>query len=215
MNSKLKHILLLAGFACGTAWAEDSNTFYFTDAAVKPGETTNIELCMRNTSADLTCLEAEIQLPAGLSVVCNEEGNPLTSLYRTRSTEHEILANVLPNGNFKLLLSSIEGKVFSGEEGPLLSFSVVADAAVPTGECTIETVGESLLVNSNAEAYYCVGVTGSVLITDDATGLDKVKGEELRVKSEDAIYDLGGRRIANSKSSRGINIVNGKKKLYK
>ena len=88
-NSKLKHILLLAALACGTAHAEDNNTFYFTDAAVMPGETTNIELCMRNTAADLTCLEAEIQLPEGLSVVCDVEGNPLATLYRQSQTSLE------------------------------------------------------------------------------------------------------------------------------
>ena len=37
-------LLLLAALTCGTALAEDANTFYFTDAAVLPGETTNIEL---------------------------------------------------------------------------------------------------------------------------------------------------------------------------
>jgi hypothetical protein len=30
-------LLLLAVLVCGTAQAEDANTFYFTDAAVLPG----------------------------------------------------------------------------------------------------------------------------------------------------------------------------------
>ena len=76
-NMKKSHILLLASLVWGTAWAEEDNSLYFTDAAVKPGETANIELCMRNLATDLTCIEAEIQLPEGLSVVCDEEGNPV------------------------------------------------------------------------------------------------------------------------------------------
>ena len=201
-------IFLLAALAWNTIQAEEDNTFYFTDAAVLPGDTTSIELCMKNMATDLTCFEAEIQLPAGLSLVCDEEGNPVSTLYRNRSTKHEITANVLENGNLKLLVSSIEGSLFDGGEGPLLSFFVQADKAAPRGECTIETVGESLLVNSEAEAYYSVGVTGSVLITDDATGLNPAlfKGEQDR-------YNLAGQRVSNKQ--KGIVIVNGRKELQK
>ena len=217
---KKRHILLLAALFCGIAWAEDNNTFYFTEAVVMPGETTYIELCMRNNAADLTCLEAEIQLPEGLSVVCDEDGNPLTMLYRNRTPEHDILTNVLENGNFKLLVSSIDGKLISGGEGPLLSFCVQASPTAPSGECTVETVGESLLVTTDAKAYYCVGATGIVLITDDATSMN----EELRMRNEEsdaAIYDLSGRKLNgqsstfNVQSRKGIFIKDGRKELHK
>ena len=207
---KKLYFLLLAAMAWGSALAQD-NAFYFTDAALMPGTTTNIEFCMRNTATDLTCLEAEIQLPEGLNVVLDEDGNPVATLYGNRTMAHEILTNVLDNGNLKLLISSIEGNLFSGEEGPLLSFCVEADEDAPTGEYQVETVGESLLVNTSAEASYSVGVTGNVLITDDPTSVN----EELRVKSEEsgAIYNLAGQRL--SKKQRGINIVGGRKELRK
>ena len=208
---KKLHILLLAALACGTARAETDNTFYFTDAVVAPGETTNIELCLKNSQADLTCLEAEIQLPEGLSVVCDEDGNPVTTLYRNRTPEHDILTNVLASGNFKLLVSSIDGKPIGDGNGPLLSFRVQASPTTPSGECTVETVGETLLVTTQAEPYYCIGVTGNVMVTDDPTSIN----EELRKKHEQsdaAIYDLSGRQIGNGKTSngkspRGINII--------
>lgn len=220
MNPKLKCFFLLAALACGAAHADDNNTFYFTDAAVMPGETTNIELCMRNSASDLTCLEAEIQLPEGLSVVCDEDGNPVTTLYLNRTAGHDILTNVLDNGNFKLLVSSIDGKLIAEGDGPLLSFCVQAADTAPSGECFVETVGETLLVNTKAEAYYSVGVTGNVLITDDATGISELKSEEQRMKDEDAIYDLGGREIVNGKSSnrrlpKGIIIKDGRKELIR
>ena len=197
------------------AWAEDDNTFYFTDAAVQPGETTNIELCLRNSATDLTCLEAEIQLPEGLSVVCDEEGNPAIKLYRNRTKEHELLANVLEGGNLKLLVSSLEGKLVSGEDGPLLSFQVKALNTAPTGEYAVQTVGESLLVTTEAEAYPSVGATGNVLITDDQTAIDEIKNEDLRMKNEDAIYDLSGRKMVNGKLKKGILIKGGRKELHK
>ena len=185
---KKLHILLLAALACGTARAETDNTFYFTDAVVAPGETTNIELCLKNSQADLTCLEAEIQLPEGLSVVCDEDGSPVTTLYRNRTPEHDILTNVLASGNFKLLVSSIDGKPIGDGNGPLLSFRVQASPMTSSGECTVETVGETLLVTTQAQPYYCIGVTGNVLVTDDPTSI-----EELRMKHEQSdasIYDL-------------------------
>ncbi len=203
-------LLLLAALVCGTALAEDANTFYFTDAAVLPGETTNIELCMRNAEKSLTCLEAEIQLPEGLSVALDEKGNPIVTLYRNRTEGHEVLTNVLESGNLKLLVSDIEGRLFSGEEGPILSFRVQAAEAAPIGESKLETVGESLLVNAEAKAYYSVGVTGNILVTDDATGID---GDLRGMDASDAIYTLAGERV--SKARKGIFIQNGKKKLHK
>ena len=203
-------LLLLAVLVCGTAQAEDANTFYFTDAAVLPGETTNIELCMRNAEKSLTCLEAEIQLPEGLSVALDEKGNPIVTLYRNRTEGHEVLTNVLESGNLKLLVSDIEGRLFSGEEGPVLSFRVQAAEAAPIGESKLETVGESLLVNAEAKAYYSVGVTGNILVTDDATGID---GDLRGTDASDAIYTLAGERV--SKARKGIFIQNGKKKLHK
>ena len=214
MSCKLKHILLLATIVWGTTWAEDSNSLYFTDATILPGETTNIELCMKNTATDLTCLEAEIQLPEGLTVVCDEEGEPVATLYRNRTASHEILTNVLDNGNLKLLVSSINGTLIDGEEGPLLSFRVQAAESAPIGESTVETVGESLLVNSEAEAYYNVGVKGNVLITDNATSISSMDNQ----KMDNDTYDLSGRKVVNGQSSvqlkRGIFIKGGRKELH-
>lgn len=207
---KKLYILLFASMAWGSAQAQ-AGAFYFTDAALMPGTTTNIELCMRNSATDLTCLEAEIQLPEGLELVLDEEGNPLATLYGNRTTAHEILTNVLDNGNLKLLVSSFDGDLFSGEEGPLLSFCVQAAEDAPTGEYQVETVGESLLVNTSAEASYSVGVTGNVLITDDPTGLEAIENGQLTM--DEAIYNLAGQRL--SRKQRGINIIGGKKVLRK
>ena len=207
---KKLHIFLLAALACGNAWAEGNNTFYFTDAIARPGETTNIELCMKNTMPNLTCLEAEIQLPEGLSVVCDGEGNPICTLYLNRTKEHEILTNVLENGNFKFLVSSVDSKLITDGDGPLLSFCVKVSETAQTGECTVETVGESLLVNTAAEAIYSVGVTGNIFITDDPTDLKDLNDFK---DLNDAIYNLAGQRL--SKKQKGINIVGGKKTITK
>ena len=206
---KKLYILLLAAMAWGLAQAQD-NAFYFTDAILLKGSPTGIELSARNTSTNLTCFEAEIQLPEGLSVVCDEDGNPSVTLYRFRSNAHEILANVLENGNLKLLVSSVDGALFRGNEGAFLSFLVQAEDDAPTGEYPVETVGESLLVDTNADAYYSVGVTGTVLITDDPTDLKDLKDSK---DLNDAIYNLAGQRL--SKKQKGINIVGGKKELHK
>lgn len=208
-DMKKIHLLVLALFACVAGWAEDNNKFYFTDAVIRPGETANIELCMRNDATDLSCFEAEIQLPEGLAIVKDAEGNPQATLYRNRIADHEILANVLADGNLKLLVSSVSGQALDDVEGPLLSFCVRADDAAPVGECAVQTVGESLLVNANAEAFYSVGVKGSVLITDDATTIESIQEHN----GSGLIYNISGQRL--SKKQKGINIINGRKELHK
>ena len=206
---KKPYILLLAVLACGSVWADNNNTLCLGNAVLMPGTSATVELRMMNSATDLTCIEAEIQLPEGLSVVCDESGNPDFTLYRNRSMQHEVLANVLDNGNLKLLISSIDGAVFSGSEGPLMGFTIQADEDAPIGECTIETVGESLIVT--AAAYYSVGVTGNVLITDDPTGIKTTDyGQQT---TDNGIYNLAGQRL--NKKQKGINIVGGKKELRK
>ena len=190
--------------------AED-NTFYFTDAAIMPGQTANIQLCMRNVATDLTCLEAEIQLPEGLSLVVDEAGEPVVTQIRNRTASHEILANALDNGNLKVLISSINADLFGEGDGPLLNFCVQAEEDVLPGEYTVETVGESLLVNNAAEAFYSVGVTGNVLVTDDPTPIKTIgNGQQT---TDDKIYNLAGQRVGKAKN--GIFIKGGKKELHR
>lgn len=190
--------------------AED-NTFYFTDAAIMPGQTANIQLCMRNVAADLTCLEAEIQLPEGLSLVVDEAGEPVVTQIRNRTASHEILANALDNGNLKVLISSINADLFGEGDGPLLNFCVQAEEDVLPGEYTVETVGESLLVNNAAEAFYSVGVTGNVLVTDDPTPIKTIDNGQQT--TDDKIYNLAGQRVGKAKN--GIFIKGGKKELHR
>lgn len=211
MTHKLKYLFLLAAMVCGAAWAQEKNCFYFNYTLVEPGETASVEILMKNTATNLTCLEAEIRLPESLSVVCDENGDPIVTLYHNRTAVHEVLSNVLDNGNFKVLVSSTDGAVFQGNEGPFLSFTVRADENAPTGEYAMETVGESLLVNTAAEAFYSLGVLGYVMITDDPTSISLM--EDGISKTEESIYNLAGQRL--SKKQKGINIVGGRKIIEK
>lgn len=204
------YLLLLLCAAFVSAKAEGVNAFYFTDAVVQPGETTNIELCVKNDATNLTCFEAEIQLPKGLSVLKDEAGNPITTLYRNRLEGYELLCHVLDSGNLKLLVSSVDAQALDGDEGPLLSFSVRADQTAPRGDSTMETVGESLLVDSEAEAHYSVGVKGNILITDDATGVSELQQPDA---ADAPVYNLAGQRLG--KPQKGINIIGGRKELRK
>ena len=208
---KTLHVSLLsAALLWGTAWAGNDNSFYFTDAALQPGGQTSIELCMDNSATDLTCLEAEIQLPEGLSLVCDEEGTPVATLYRNRVDGHDLQVGILENGNLKLLVSDIDGTLFRGEDGPILSFRVQAAKTAPTGECTLLTVGESLLVNTAAEAFYSAGVTGNILVTDDATALKDIR---IADGAEDFIFNIAGQQVGRQKN--GIFIKGGKKTLHR
>jgi|GEM_PF-2084717 len=206
--------------AFGTAKAADDNSLYFTNAIVMPGQQTNIEVNLRNTATDLTCIEAELALPEGLSFAVDETGDPVCSLLNGRAQEHELLANILENGNLKLLISSAEGALIRGNDGAFISICIEADTDALSGDYQVETVGESLLVDSNAEAYYNVGIAGGIMITDDPTGIDSQTAFGEDGTANGKIYNLAGQQISNGKRSdkklpRGINIVGGKKVLNK
>ncbi len=206
---KLSIFLLSLLALAVVAKAQTKDGLYFTEAALMPGEMTNIELHLKSPDAKLCCIEAEICLPAGLSVVHDTEGAPIATLYRNCTKQHELLANVLDNGNLKLLISSADGSTFSCNEGLLMSFCVQAEASMPAGEYVLETLEESLLVNRAAEAYYGTGVQGKVLVMDDPTGVDALQP----VSSNLPVYNLSGQRVQRARN--GIFIQGGKKVYFK
>lgn len=199
---KRSQILLLAAFACGRALAADECALYFPYAVVQAGQSADLELCLRNSATNLTCIEAEVKLPEGINVECDAEGNPLVKLIGNRAAAHELLANILPDGNLKLLVSSADNSTISGKQGPILNISVRAAETTPSGEYALETVGESLLVDIRADAYYSVGNSGTLLVADEPTDIRATGGE-----TAGEVYDLAGRKMADSKKAHGINIV--------
>lgn len=207
-------ILTILSLAFSSLWAADDNTFYFSEAIVVPGQAADIELSMKNSRTDLTCIEAEIQLPEGLVVAVADDGTPACSLNASRMADHEILANILDDGNLKLLISSLSGAPVAGDDGAILTFRVEAESDAPRGESAVKTVGESLFVTNNAEALYSVGVEGKVIITDDPTGIHSIDNGELIIDNVNATYNLAGQRVSSRKAPRGI-YIQGSKKIVK
>lgn len=205
---KKTSIFLLASLAFAqSVSAQSENNLYFTEAALQPGEMTNVELCMKNSEAKFTCVAAEILLPAGISVVCDADGQPVATLYRNRTSGHQLLANVFEDGRIRLLVSAMDGSLLTGEEGPLLSFRVKADAQLMPGVYAMETAGESLLVNRTAEPFYSTGVEGSILVLDDATELAPVQSGD----NDTPVYNLAGQRV--QRPGRGV-FIQGTRKVY-
>ena len=56
----------------------------------------------------------------------------------------------------------------------------------------------------------------NIVLKDKGTGIEEIKNEELRIKNDNTIYDLSGRKIVNGQLQRGIfYIENGQKKIAK
>ena len=51
----------------------------------------------------------------------------------------------------------------------------------------------------------------NIVLKDKGTGIEEIKNEELRIKNDEAIYDLQGRRLPR-KPTHGIYIENGQKR---
>ena len=82
-----------------------------------------------------------------------------------------------------------------------------------------EIVDAPTVVNFEADGVYGTPKDPVIIELDEATSMS----EELRVKSEESVYDLSGRKInvdsklstVNSKLKSGIYIINGQKKAVK
>ena len=95
-----------------------------------------------------------------------------------------------------------------GEEEAVLTFKVVVDNQV---------IDATTTVNFQTDGIYGTPMNPLVIDLDEATSLN----EELRVKNEESVYDLSGRKYnsqlspVNSQLKSGVYIINGQKKAVK
>lgn len=88
--------------------------------------------------------------------------------------------------------------------------ATVQDGVVTALTGGVATITAKTTDGSNKQA------TTRVTVYSDATGIEGLRNEELEIKNDDAVYDLGGRRIntdAKSSLKKGIYIINGRKVL--
>ncbi len=138
-----------------------------------------------NNVDDYTAFQLDVVLPEGMTIVG-------TSLGERAGQSHEILSRKQLDGSVRMLVSSVAGETFSGNEGAVLYIDVETSNAFMGSDVELLNI-----LFSDVDAR-----TRSFSLGSDATGVDTVGTfEALKQK----VYDLSG-RVADG-LRKGINII--------
>ena len=155
------------------------------------GESNRYSMSLSNEGRYLG-FQCDVKLP---------EGTTLSSvaLSDSRAEGHSLMYRQLEDGSYRIAVFSANGEVFSGNVGELLTFTTEGPAQE---EVCVKNI---FFVNTYLEK--CVFDDLSVI----ATGIQSTFADD----GNAPVYDLFGRKIANSKSTKGIYISKNKKTLRK
>ena len=107
--------------------------------------------------------------------------------------------NQLEDGSYRIVVFSAYGDVLSGNVGELLTFNTEGTAQ---GEACVKNI---FFVNTKLEKRVFEDLSAI------ATGIQSTFADN----GNEPVYDLSGRKIANSKSAKGIYISKNRKTLRK
>ncbi len=191
--------------------AEDECSLYIEDFELTAGEEVEVEILMTNPGRLITTVQFDIVLPEGIELIPNEDDELVALGSRTTYKKHSISAEFVGTGVVRALASSSSLKTFKGEEGDAFTFLVKGADDLKDGVYEI-SIKEALLSEVDSEGK----PVGKILLTDttakvsvgDTTGIDGIEADG--AASDEAIYDLTGRKVINMVKG-GIYIKGGKK----
>lgn len=125
------------------------DTFYINDFSINPGETKQVEINLNNDSV-YTALQADIYLPEGLTIE-QEDGDYLFELTDRKGRDHTISSTLLSSGAIRILIASQTLKTFSGNNGALVTFKIIADNSF-SGSKTIQM--KNIIATDNARVKH-------------------------------------------------------------
>ena len=174
------------------------------DFSIRAGETKEMLVSLRNPDTDLTLLQFDLRLPAGLSIAKEGDDEGVDIAGRTTWKKHSLRSNAVGEVT-RILLASNANAVFSGDEGRVVSIRLTADDGFSGGDIWLEN---QLLVAPDAweiaPARYVYTVGGTTSISGVKTA-----------KSAD-VYTLTGSKVRRQATSldglpKGVYVVKGRK----
>ena len=150
------------------------------------GKTVRLAVNLDNVEA-FTAGQMDIILPQGMKLA----GQSLSS----RANGHEVLANEISNGTFRLLVSTVENSEFNGSNGALIFIDVEVGSDYNGGNISIDEV---VFSDAQGKSYYLTN-NGPIV----PTGIDGIEAATVKER----IYSVGGQMMKAVK--KGINIIVG------
>ena len=150
------------------------------------GKTVRMAVSLSNAEA-FTAGQMDIILPQGMKLA----GQSLSS----RANGHELFANEIAGGTYRLVASTVENNEFNGSNGALIYLDVEVGSDYNGGNITIDNV---IFSDAQANSYY-LSKNGPIV----PTGIEGIEAASVKER----IYSVGGQMMKAVK--KGINIIVG------
>lgn len=165
--------------------------------SISAGKTKEMFVDLTNPNEEITLVQFDLRLPAGLSIAEEYGEYAIDIAGRTTWKRHSLDANAT-NGIVRFLLSSTKNAVLEGTSGAIISIKLTATSSFTGSEIRLENI---LLVTPDEKEIK----PDDVVITI-TSGIKGINMDELKSTT---VYTLSGQRL--SAPRKGINIVDGKK----
>lgn len=109
---------------------------YVAPFTIAPGETKNIDVCLRNPGKLVTGLQLDVTLPEGLEFAKTSRGKYIISCAE-RAWDHVTNAALQGDGSVRFLIYSNNNSEFDYEEGAVMKLKVKASDSMPAGVYTL------------------------------------------------------------------------------
>ena len=175
------------------------------DFSIRAGETKEMLVSLRNPDTDLTLLQFDLRLPAGLSIAKEGDDEGVDIAGRTTWKKHSLRSNAVGDVT-RILLASNANAVFSGDEGRVVSIRLTADDGFSGGDIYLENqllVAPDAWETAPARYVYTVGITTSIggLKAGQSADVYTLTGSKVRCQATSldglpkGVYVVKGRKV--------------------
>ena len=185
--------------------AAGSADIYIEPFSIKAGGTCDMAVGLNNTDADVTLMQFDLHLPAGLKVKTDGDGYVMDMAGRTSWRTHSLNANAT-DGAVRFLLSSTSNALIEGTDGAVMRLTLEADESFQGGVVELRDV---LSVSPDMQQWR-TSLYRYVIGSGEQSGVNNLTATPTGATD---VYSLSGQRRSSLK--KGVNIVGGRKVIVK
>ena len=130
-----------------------SNTFadelIIQDFAISPVETREISVELNNVNNSFIAFDFNLNLPDGINVKTQSNGNLDVVLNSSRSNGHILEIEKNEDGSYHFLCYSTQNNVIKGNEGEIISIAIIADISLNINTVLQGTLFDQILIDKD------------------------------------------------------------------
>ena len=187
------------------------NVIYVASQEAAPGNTLTMSICMKN-AAPIRGFQFDLYLPDGVTAVKNNKGRYVSSLNSDRledDDEHTLTIVEQDDGCIRFLCGSQYDENFTGNEGEIVTLSVLISESIADGKYPVILKNIKLTETDISKYYETESVESTLTIVTTTTNIKAINQE----KGNNEWHNLQGQRVRTPR--KGINIINHKKVVVK